>query len=150
MAVIDLLKKATRVYDPSQNRIFIAQLEMTGATRISVEYQPRYRMMNGTNAIYNCAVKEHLKTAKVSVSFLQTSDSVNKLYQLENHVRTNGGTFELQVIKSGKPVILANAMFENLPNESLEETASDMTFTFICDFSLYDTAMTNESTNQTA
>jgi len=146
MAVIDFLKKATRVYDPSQNKIFIAQLEILGATSISVAYQPHYRLMNGTSPIYNAVVKEHLKPARVSVSLLQTSDSVGKLYQLENHIRNNGGTFEIQVVKSGKPILIGNAIFEQMPNESLEETASDMTFTFICDFAVYDTALTNDST----
>lgn len=148
MAVIDILKKATRVYDPSQNSIIIAQAIMLGVTKITVDYQPHYRLMNGTSPIYNTVVKEHLKPARVSVSLLQTSDSVNKLYQLENHIRNNGGTFEIQVVKSGKPIMIGNAIFEQMPNESLEETASDMTFTFICDFAVYDTALTNDSTTQ--
>lgn len=148
MAVIDLLKKATRVYDPSQNRVVIAQLEMVGATKISIDYQASYRLVNGTSSVYNAVVRENIKPARVSVSILQTSDSVNKLYQLENHVRTNGGTFEIQVVKSGKPILVGNAMFEQLPNESLEENATDMTFTFICDFAVYDTALTNDSTTQ--
>lgn len=148
MAVIDFLKKATRVYDPSQNKIIIAQLEMVGATKISVDYQASYRLVNGTSSVYNAVVKEHIKPARVSVTLLQTSDSVNKLYQLENHVRNQGGTFEIQVVKSGKPILIGNAMFEQLPDESLEETASDMTFTFICDFAVYDTALTNDSTTQ--
>lgn len=148
MAVIDFLKKATRVYDPSQNKIIIAQLEMVGATKISVDYQASYRLVNGTSSVYNAVVKEHIKPARVSVTLLQTSNSVNKLYQLENHVRNQGGTFEIQVVKSGKPILIGNAMFEQLPNESLEETASDMTFTFICDFAVYDTALTNDSTTQ--
>ena len=148
MAVIDILKKATRVYDPSQNKVFIAELEMTGATRIIVDYQPRYRLVNGTSSIYNAVVKENLKPATVSVSLLQTSGSVQKLYQLEDHIRNNGGTFRIDVIKSGKPVLIGNAMFASLPNESLEENASDMTFTFICDFAVYDTAVVNDSTTQ--
>ena len=148
MAVIDFLKKATRVYDPSQNKIIIAQLEMVGATKISVDYQASYRLVNGTSSVYNAVVKENIKPARVSVTLLQTSDSVNKLYQLENHVRNQGGTFEIQVVKSGKPILIGNAMFEQLPNESLEETASDITFTFICDFAVYDTALTNDSTTQ--
>lgn len=148
MAVIDFLKKATRVYDPSQNSVSIARLDVVGVTKVSIDYQPHYRLMNGTSPIYNAVVKEHLKPTRVSVSLLQTSDSVNKLYQLETHIRNNGGTFEIQVIKSGKVVLLGNAIFEQMPNESLEETASDMTFTFICDFAVYDTALTNDSTTQ--
>lgn len=147
MALLDILKKSTSVYDPSKNLVTIAELPLTGVTGISITYQPTMSMTQGVSSSYNTFVRQTTRPAKVSVSLLNTSPSVAKLYQLHDYLRVNKGLFTINVVKNGEVVLIGNGAFETLPSDNVGSEADDITFSFFCDYTAFEGVLSRATNN---
>ncbi len=139
--LLDILKKPTQVYDPSKNLVTVGGMDLIGVTDIKIDYPPTTRVIQGTSSTYNCFIRETVRPAKLVVSILNTSPSVERLYQLHQYLQVNLGLFEVTVAKNGQVVLIANSSFESLPNDDIGVDAADLKFTFICDYTQYDKAV---------
>lgn len=129
MAIIDFLKTATKVYDPSLHEISIGDLILDGVTSINSTSPSIAKTISGTHSIYSCVVQEHTKPTTVSFNVLPTAFCIDNLFNLINYLEQNGGFFDVIVKRSGRIVIQGTGWFEQKPNENLSSDASDLTFT---------------------
>ena len=130
MALVDFITRSTKVFDPSQNRIFVANLLLDGVTSITVDTVEDYKVVEGTHPDYATPVKTNSNIVKISVSLLPTADCNNKLRLLKSYIDVSGGMFEIAVHMNGFLILSGASWFTSTPAYSLTAEPSDLTWTF--------------------
>lgn len=128
MAIIDFLKSATKVYDPSLHELSIAGLVIDAVTQIRVVTPPITKTMGGTHPIYSMVVKSTTSPANVTFDILPTSLAVDKLFALSAYLEQYGGFFDVVVKRSGSIILQGSGYFESNPNELLNMEGNELTF----------------------
>ncbi len=126
MALFDLLKKSTKVFDPSDNKVVIAGMTVDGVVEASVIREDKVRTLQGTSGSYRSLIRKHDSPATFSMTVLSTSVAVKKLNQLAYYCLEFGNMFDLTIINNGETVLQGIAWFQRLPNEKLSDQAEDI------------------------
>jgi hypothetical protein len=132
MALLDFLKQKTKVYDPSENSLSIAGLELDAITRIVVTHQPMNKIIEGTHSSYATVIRRHLQPIIITVNIMPSAACMPKVMQLYQYVKEYGCFFDLVVKRSGDIVFQGSSTFEKKNDYDIQNESSDYTFTFIC------------------
>jgi hypothetical protein len=130
MALRDFITKATKVFDPSENRIDIAGITLDGVTSITVDTVEAYKVIEGTHASYTTPIKTTNNTVKTTVTLLPTATCHNQLWQLKRYIDTNGGMFEMSAQSNGYLIMSGVSWFVSTPSYSLSAEPNDLTWSF--------------------
>lgn len=130
MALTDFITRATKVFDPSENRVYVADVLLDGVTSITIDTVESYKVVEGTSSIYTTPIKTHSNTVKTTVSILPTAYCQNQLWQLKRHIDLNGGMFEMSVQSNGFLVLSGVSWFTSTPSYSLTTDPADLTWSF--------------------
>lgn len=120
-------------YDPSQNRVEIAGVAISGVTKISLRRgNAAVKKIQGIHDVYSARVKMNRTPFYLTISLLQTSPSLVYFERLLAHSERNPDSFfGIMVLGNGGTVhINSTGYVETGADCDLEETVGERTWTF--------------------
>lgn len=129
MALFDFLKKSTKVFDVSENKLFIAGLEVDGVVSVALNRQEYTKTIQGTHGTYTTVVRRHANPATLSITLLPTSVASVKINQLASYNLEYGVFFDVVLVKNKEVVLKGTAWFQSLNNETITDQADDINYT---------------------
>jgi len=130
MALVDYLKRKTKVFNASDNSITVAGITLDGVMSISVGTLEEYKVVDGVSSIYSVPVKMHNNVIKTEVVILPTANCNNQLWELRNYIAANGGMFNIEVVSNGYIVLSGVSWFVSTPSYNLSSEPQDLLWAF--------------------
>jgi hypothetical protein len=130
MALVDYLKRKTKVFNASDNSITVAGITLDGVMSISVGTLEEYKVVDGVSSIYSVPVKMHNNVIKTEVVILPTANCNNQLWELRNYIAANGGMFNIEVVSNGYIVLSGVSWFVSTPSYNLSSEPQDLLWVF--------------------
>ena len=125
----NMISKDVQVYDASKHQVIIAGLDMTGWEYAHVSDVEVTKEMLGMNSNEFALVKQ-VYVRKLSISFLPTDNSIQKLEQLASLCLSWNKYFIITVIENGTWVADYHAQFSSVGGVKMQAEGENVNFEF--------------------
>lgn len=128
MAFFDFLKKSTKVFSPSDNKLILAGLEIDGVVEATLTRTEKTRTLQGTHGNYTTVVRRHETPATLSFTVMPTAVTIPKINQLASFCLECGNFFDVTVVKNAEVILQGTAWFQKLPDERISDQVDDINY----------------------
>ena len=128
MALFDFLKKSTKVFSPSDNKLIIAGLEIDSVVEATLTRFEKTRTLQGTHGNYTAVVRKHETPATLSFTVMPTAVTIPKINQLASYCLEYGNFFDVTIVKSAEIILQGTAWFQKLPDERISDQVDDINY----------------------